>query len=220
MEYINIKSEKVRLKLTQEELFLSMVQDKPTNLRFIHNDNQTKKLILSSVSHSGLNLKYANKELIDYEVAETALYTNGNALRYVPKQYRSDSKLLEIAVKSNPGSIKLIKNPSEELIMEAIQRDSTVFKFIDYKKLVNKDIIITALVSDINNVLHIHLDDINFNMIDTLFKLREDLKQPIYPKNSILHYRNTRPILPYVLERIFSVFSTEEITYFKLTYNL
>lgn len=89
---------------------------------------QTYDIALKAVNSNGENLQFVRIDLIDENMINIALKSNGNAIKYVKNPTRQN---YIDAINSNPHCISELKDLSNELYMLAIKKDPMMLQYID-----------------------------------------------------------------------------------------
>ena len=110
------------------------------NLQLIHRTEQTEELIMTAVQNNGIALKHAAFQT--HAIAYEAVKQTGEAYQFVENQrpltiireadgtitQEYDDSLINLAVKTWPPAIKIMKTFNEEAIVTALTKDHTLFK--------------------------------------------------------------------------------------------
>ena len=99
---------------------LKLIKNDGSLLAYINPDERDKEMVLASVSHNGLNLKFIhdNKFTKDNEVLFAALKSNGEAIQYIS---RPTQEMKEVAVDSNPNALQFIDRANRQVYIAAIK---------------------------------------------------------------------------------------------------
>ena len=140
-------------------------------------------------------IEYVGFDPEDYEDSLNALKVLGYEIIYI---HLNDKKLLETAVKTDPGSVAYIKKPSLEIQKLAIKNSNFKITIIamcpnwkDLESWVEKEVNIKNLQEEIIN-------HIGFNSED----LKESIESVVeFPRNIIYIHNDNQSIKNYILEK-------------------
>lgn len=144
--------EEERLEIVNSSNFLNSIMSYP--LRLFRNDYSNGDELLKEIcswfsleswevllqeDDGGLFLSYVPEDKMSYRFCLQAVGIKSHeimrkkyvkSLKYVPDIYFTE-ELCEIAVRTNPKSIKYIANPTERMCQDAVERDPEAIKYIE-----------------------------------------------------------------------------------------
>ena len=95
---------------------------------WVNHQAQTYDMAVKAVNFDGKNLELVRYDLIDENMINIALKSNGEAIKYIKNPTRQN---YIDAITSNPYCISVIKNMDNELYMLAIKINPMVLQFVD-----------------------------------------------------------------------------------------
>jgi hypothetical protein len=93
----------------------------------IHPNSQTYQFAISEVSYDGLNLGYVRKDLIDENMINTALNSNGMAIKYVSNP--TEMQWIT-AINKSPQCIQYLETKDDKLINLAISKNPMAKQYV------------------------------------------------------------------------------------------
>lgn len=96
---------------------------------------QTYDIAVKAVIYDGKNLEFVRNDLIDENIINIALKSNGEAIKYIKNPTRQN---YIDAITSNPFCISVIKDMDNELYMLAIKINPMVLQFVDESNQTNE----------------------------------------------------------------------------------
>jgi hypothetical protein len=105
------------------------IKHNPLNLKLLHRENQTHELLKLAFEKNGNLIYLADKNKLNQELCDIAVYQHYTSFEYVPEEYRHN-EMKKHVLKKNGHMITKIKNPDYELTKETTRLHPQIFPII------------------------------------------------------------------------------------------